>query len=305
MPTVEGIVFIPLALFFFFSRPRLLFPLLIVSTVFEASSVASFVKLGIQPYYFVAILFVIRFLILGASVTRLKSCSFFWPWIAFVAVSWISALTFPFIFQGLPVIDPRIGMEEFILQGPMPLRFQLANIVQPAFLTLNVLVVFASARGGLSIAKAHKAFKWSAYLIILIVFLQVSCFLLGLQFPEKLLNNNPGYSMSTYTTTQPRPAGTFTEPSVAGAVLAALFAVFLWEFIKGKNNFMKAGVAALACLLIASTSSLLTVIIVSLLLIFAYPVVRLPWFIRLDRLKRLSVLLISVVLFSTLLLGLS
>src|SRR5208283_4678798 len=120
MPTVEGIVFIPLALFFFFSRPRLLFPLLIVSTVFEASSVASFVKLGIQPYYFVAILFVIRFLILGASVTRLKSCSFFWPWIAFVAVSWISALTFPFIFQGLPVIDPRIGMEEFILQGPMP-----------------------------------------------------------------------------------------------------------------------------------------------------------------------------------------
>jgi hypothetical protein len=301
MLTIQGIVFIPLALFFFFLRPRLLFPLLIVSAVFEASSVVSSGEFGIQPYYCVATLFVIRFLVFGTPVMRFANRSFTWLWISFVSISWISSLTFPFIFVGVPVIDPRIGMEEFILQGPTPLRFQLSNIVQPAFLTLNVLVLLASAKADLSVAKAHKAFMWSAYLIILIIFSQASCFLLGLQFPVKLLNNNPGYSIVLLNSEQLRPGGSFTEPSVAGAVLAALFAAFLWEHFRGKRSLLKSGVTLLACLLVASTSSLLAVIIVSLVLIFAYPAVRLPWFIRLDRLKRLSVFLISAVLFSALL----
>jgi hypothetical protein len=297
MPTLEGVIFVPLALYFFLLRPSLLFPLLIISTVFQASSIVSSGSIGIQPYYCVALLFVIRFLpTKGRRWERLLGgYSFMRLWISFAVVSAISAIVLPFVFHGIPVYDPRLSIEENFVQGPAPLHFQFENIVQPAFLALNVLVVIASTRQCLSIGKAHKMFIWSSYLIILIVMLQGSFFWLGLPFPSNLLNNNPGYSLVQMQVGNLRPSGSFTEPSTAGAVLAALVAAFLWKYFAGGAGILKAGIAAFTCLLVASTSSLLAVIIVFVLLVLAFPVLRLPWFIRVGRLKRLSVFFVSTI----------
>lgn len=295
MPTLEGVIFIPLALYFFFWRPRLLFPLLIVSTVFQASSVVSSGSVGIQPYYCVAVLFVIRFLgVKGQSKDGLLAGnSFSRIWIAFAIVSVVSAIVLPFMFQGIPVFDPRLGIDENFFQGPVPLHFQFGNIVQPAFLTLNVLVVIASTRPSLSIDSAHRMFMWSAYIVILVVLLEASCFWLGVPFPRTLLNNNPGYSLAEMTAGNMRPSGSFQEPSVAGAVLAALVAAFLWKYFDGETAILRAGIAGLACVLVASTSSLLAVVIVIVLLVVANPIVRLPWFIRVSRLRRICVFLVA------------
>lgn len=297
MPTLEGIVFIPAALYFFFLKPRLLFPLLIISTVFEASSVVSTGSLGIQPYYCIAPLFVIRYLFIKGKNRNelLGGHSFEWLWIAFALTSAASAVTLPFIYSGIPVFDPRFAIDDnFVRQSP--LQFHFGNIIQPSFLILNVLVVIASTRQGCHIDKAHKMFMWCSHFVIVIVLLQISFFWLGLPFPIKLLNNNPGYGIIALGESQLRPAGSFTEPSMAGAVLAAMVAAFLWNYFSGKSNIVPAAIAAVACLLVASSSSLLAVVIILMLLILSYPVIRFPCFIRIGRLKRLSVFFVATTL---------
>ena len=294
MPTLEGIVFIPLALFLFFFRPRLLFPLLIGSTVLQASSVVSSGSLGIQPYFCIAPLFVIRYLFVAKKNKDqlLGGNSFVWLWIAFAVISAISAVVLPFIFKGVPVFNPKFSIDDNFL-SQSPLHFEFENIIQPAFLFLNVLVVIAATRQGPYADKGHKMFLWCSYFVILIVLLQIIFFWLGLPFPTKLLNNNPGYGIVALDASQLRPAGSFTEPSMAGAVLAAVVAAFLWKYFAGKSSILNAVIASATCLLVASSSSLLAVVITMVLLVFSYPVIRLPWFIRVGRLKRLSVFFIA------------
>jgi hypothetical protein len=302
MPTLEGIVFIPLALYFFFLRPQLLFPLLIVSTVFEASSIVSSGPIGIQPYYCIAPLFIIRFLVIKVRKRNqlLADVSFTRLWFAFAIASVISAIVLPFIFKGTLVFDPTTSIDDNFL-SPSPLHFQMTNIAQSVFVALNVLVVIASTRVPQSIDKAHRVFMWSAYFVLLIVIVQFLFFRLGLPFPIQLLNNNPGYALVNINAATLRPNGSFTEPSMAGAVLAAFIATFLWKYFAGDGNILKAGIAGVACLLVASTSSLGAALIVLIILVLANPVLRLPWFIRVARLKRLSTFFVSAALLALLL----
>jgi hypothetical protein len=299
MPTIEGIVFIPTALYFFVFYPHLLFPLLVISTAFQGSSVVASGSLGIQPYYVIAPLFVIRFLCCKARSwgNLLRQHSFVRLWLLFAIVAVITAATLPFLFHGLPVFGPEQTIDDNFI-SPTSLHFQFTNVVQSAFLILNVLVVIAAAKEGLHVPSSHKAFKWLAYIVVSVVLLQVLFFRFGLPFPLKLLVNNPGYGLVQMDANQVRPAGTFTEPSMAGAILAAILAAFLWKYFEGKGGIARCLLPAAACLLVASSSSLLAACIAIGILVLTHPVVRLPWFIKITTLKRLSV-------FFVLLLGLA
>jgi hypothetical protein len=295
MPTLQGIVFIPLGLYFFFVRPRHLFPLLILSTVFQASTVVSSASRGIQPYYCIASLFVIRFLLRARADRRglRPRSTFALLWIAFVILSVASAAILPFLFHGLAGFGPEQTMEENML-NPISLHYQVENLVQPAFLLVNVLVVFAAAEERRSIRTAHKMFVLSSYLVVLIVLLQVSFFWCGLPFPIKLLNNTPtGYA--AMESGQVRPGGSFMEPSMVGAVLAAILAALLWKYFAGKSGIIRVGMAAVAWLLTASSSSLLAGVLVVMTLVLANPVFRFPCFIRVDTLRRVSGCLVLVI----------
>jgi hypothetical protein len=294
MPTLEGIIFIPLALYFFFFRPQLLFPLLIISTVFEASSVVSAGSFGIQPYYCIAPLFVVRFLFVRVPTRKQiwVDHPFTKLWVIFAMVSVLSAAMLPVIFKGTSVFDPRISVDENFL-SPARLSPQLTNIVQSGFLILNVLVVIASTRLPRSTEKAHRAFMQGAYIVVAIILVQSLFFWFGLPFPIKLLNNNPGYTLANINASTLRPNGSFTEPSMAGAIIASYVAAFLWKYFAGRQNILGAAIAAVACLLVASTSSFIAILIVFALLVLAYPVVRLPWYFRIGRLKRFSIFLIA------------
>jgi len=299
MPTLEGIVFIPTALYFFVFYPYLLFPLLVVSTAFQGSSVVSSGSLGIQPYYVIAPLFVIRFLCCKVRSwgDLLRQYSFVRLWLLFAIVAVSTAALLPFLFHGLPVFGPEQTIDENFIT-PTSLHFQFTNVIQSAYLILNVLVVIAAAKEGLHVASAHKAFKWFAYIVFSVVLLQVLFLRFGLPFPEKLLVNNPGYALAQVNADQVRPAGSFTEPSTAGAVLAAILAAFLWRYFEGKSGIARCLLPAAACLLVASSSSLLAVCIAAGILVLTHPVLRLPWFIKITTLKRQSV-------FFALLLGLT
>lgn len=290
MPTIEGIIFIPTALYFFVFYPRLLFPLLVISTAFQGSSVVSSGSLGIQPYYVIATLFVVRFLCCKVCSwgNLLRQNSFVRLWLLFAIFAVTTAAVLPFLFRGLPVFGPEQTIDDNFIH-PTSLHFQFANVIQSSFLVLNVLVVIAAAKEGLHVSAAHQAFKWLSYIAFSVVLLQALFFRVGLPFPEKLLVNNPGYGLVQMNVNQVRPAGTFTEPSMAGAVLASILAAFLWKYFEGQSSIARCLLPAAACLLVASSSSLLAACIAVGILVLTHPVIRLPWFIKITTLKRLSV----------------
>jgi hypothetical protein len=292
MPTLEGVVFLPLALYFFFKRPHLLFPLLILSAVFQASSIISSGPVGVQPYYCIAALFILRTLIIGQRrIGPRPPNSFQYLWLAFAALAVASAFVLPIVFEGIPVFDPRQTTIDNAL-NPSALKLQSTNFVQSIFLTVNVLVVIAAARQGAWIGAAQKMFRRAAYVVVAAIFLQMACYWTGVPFPDQLLNNNPGYGLVPITEVNLRPAGSFTEPSMAGAVLAAIIAAFLWSYFAGKMNILRAAIAICACALVASSSSILAIAFVLVLLVMANPIFRFPWFIRLSAVRRMSAFIV-------------
>ena len=55
-----------------------------------------------------------------------------------------SAVLLPLLFSGIPVYDPRLGIDAGFLYRP-PLQLTLGNFAQAALLTINILVVIAAA----------------------------------------------------------------------------------------------------------------------------------------------------------------
>ncbi len=302
MPTLEGIVFLPLAIYFFFRHPDRLFPLLVISTVFEASSIVSSGPVGIQPYYVVAILFVLQAIIRHPGLFAGGSSRFlpFWILAAFTIVGLGSAILLPVLFAGIPVYDPRLGIDAGFLYRP-PLQLAPGNFAQAVLLTINILVVIAAAAAGPSLERTHKAFIAALYITAGIVIVQFACFATGLPFPTFLLNNNPGYGIVNQSIHQLRPNGSFTEPSMAGAALAAFSGAALAMYLDRKRGIATGALAALACLLVASSSSLVALTMLVLLLMLSQRVIRWPWYIMLNPLKRMSVFVIAGLLSASLL----
>lgn len=289
MPTLEGIVFVPLAIYYFLKRPDLLFPLLIVSAVFQASSIVSSGPIGLQPYYFVALLFILRYrlqswtspIALAAVRTPIRALAMF----GLVGVA--SAVILPVVFAGTLVYDPKLGIDAGYLQQ-VPLHLQMGDFAQAVFLIINILVVIAAGKQLANVENAHRALSYALYLTVFFVFVQFACFELRINFPAFLLNNNPGYGVVNLTETQIRPNGSFTEPSMAGAALACFAGAYLARYMAGKDSIIKGGLAALTCLLVGSSSSLLAVVLLVISLFVAHPVLRWPGHINLHRVRRLA-----------------
>ncbi len=289
MPTLEGIVFVPLAIYYFLKRPDLLFPLLIVSAVFQASSIVSSGPIGLQPYYFVALLFILRFWLqswtspisLAAVRTPIRALALF----GLVGVA--SAVILPMVFAGTPVYDPKNGIDAGYLQQA-PLHLQMGNFAQAVFLIINILVVIAAGKQVGNVQKTHRAFTNALYITVFFVFIQFVFFELGINFPASLLNNNPGYGVVNLTATQIRPNGSFTEPSMAGAALACFAGAYLASYMAGKGSIIRGALAALACLLVGSSSSLLAVVLLVISLFVAYPIIRWPGYVNVHRFRRLA-----------------
>ena len=138
-----------------------------------------------------------------------------------------SALVLPVVFAGVPVYSPSLGLEEGFALRP-PLSLSQSNFAQAAYLLLQVLVVWAAAALSPFSRSTRNFYVFTFYLLVSVIFLQLSCRGLGLQFPYKMLQNNPGYYMEDISTDL-RPPGTFPEPSMAGLALTMFLVGFLSE----------------------------------------------------------------------------
>lgn len=289
MPTVIGVIIFCCAVYCFFLKEDGLFGLLILSGIFQAASAINFSERGFPPYYVVAVFIITRAILnrsLGARPTGSVSQG---GWLLlFGGIAIASAFILPSMFAGIPVYDPKIGIDDGFFIRP-PLRFGLNNIAQAGFLACHIAVAYSLFYIGFSSDKAQKAYIWAFYLVVMIIAAQSVCQLTGIPFPHSLLLNNPGYALwdATGEIAGTRNPGPFSEPSVAGAFLVLYCVGFLARFLSGKGGAVHLIVSLVASALVASSGSLLTLCLFTIILLLRYSPLRWPWHLNISRTKRM------------------
>lgn len=297
MPTIIGVIFFCSAAYCFALKEDRLFGLLIIASVFQAASAINIGERGIQPYYVVAAFIIARAIINRSFGAPAKARMPQGAWLLlFGVIAIASAFVLPFIFAGIPVYDPKIGIDDSLVVHP-PLRFGLNNLAQAGFLACHIATAFAILNIKGPVGKARKAYIWAFYIVALIIAAQSVCQLTGIPFPNSLILNNPGYSLwdvgSEVSGT--RNPGTFSEPSFAGSFLVMYCVGFLAEYLGGVGQALPLIASLIAMGLVASSGSLFTLCLLAPVLLLRYFPLRLPWHINLPRARRLVFVLLLVI----------
>jgi len=293
MPTLVGLVFFIASIWFLLLDNDLLFGLVLISSIFESSSIVATESHGVQPYYMVAFFFVLQCVYrgryFGASTVSFKGRT---PMLLFAVLAIASAFLYPRIFAGIPVYDPYVGIDDGLFLRP-PLHFALANFTQTVYLLLDVLVVVGIARTPHSPGSVKRFFMITFYLLAGIVVMQFLCFLTGIPFPYGLLQTHAGYSMEDFTAgdLSTRFPGTFVESSSAGLALATFTAGFLADRFKFGRSLGPALIGLFCIVLVRSSGSLAAIALLFVLLLIAHPVWRFPLSIDTVMLRRGALLL--------------
>ncbi|HTF71750.1 MAG TPA: hypothetical protein VK638_54695 [Edaphobacter sp.] len=304
MPTIIGGIFFIFGLYYFFLKEEGLLGLLIIASVFQASSAVNIAERGIQPCYVIATFIIARAIVNYTLGVRLKKIMPKNNWLLlFGVIAVVSAFILPVIFSGIPVYDPKGGIDEGGTMRP-PLRFGLNNVAQAGFLIWHIVTVYALLAIKFSAKKTYKAYIWAFYLIVIFVAAQSICQLVGIPFPDSLIRNNPGYGMSDprFMSNGLRSPGTFAEPSFAGAFLVFYCVGFMAEYLEGKGSVARVLVSIVANGIVASSGSLFALFLCVLALFVRYFPYRIPWYINIRRTKKLA--LISFVVVAPMVLGL-
>lgn len=288
MPTIEGVVFFLAAAFLFFRTGEGLFGLVIVSAIFEASSIYVGTDHGIQPYYMVGTIYVLQSFARGRWVGFGKLNFYGKRWlILFLFVAVLSAIVLPRVFAGVPVYDPYVGIDDGLLIRP-PLHPSLANITQCAYLLLYVLILLSAAASAKAGAFSQKAYRFSFYFLAGIVTLQFICAMVGIHFPYELLQTHGGYSVQTAEVgdLSSRYPGTFTESSEAGLALVTFAAGFMAERIQSGKSLIPLMISLFTLVLVRSTAAFAAFAIVFVLLLVTNKAFRFPYYLNLKIFQR-------------------
>ncbi|HEU4635965.1 MAG TPA: hypothetical protein VFS41_07300, partial [Edaphobacter sp.] len=220
-----------------------------------------------------------------------------YPWLlVFGVVSVISALVFPLLFSGIPVYDPKIGIDDGLFIRP-PLHLGVNNFIQSGYLICHILVALSLSYIKFSPSKTYKAFIWAFYLEFSFVFAESVFQLAGIPFPLSIVLNNPGYalwdvSQEVHGTRNP---GTFSEPSLAGAFLVLFCIAFLAQYLQLRGRSPRVILSLVASGMVASTTSLFALCLVPLALLIRYSPFRAPWHFSIRRTRRIVWILVIVV----------
>jgi len=294
MPTVIGVVFFFAGAYCFLRKQDNLFGLLIIATVFEASSAINIGNRGIQPYYVVAGFIIIRGAINWVFGIRSNNSMPQGAWLLiFGTIGFVSACVLPGVFAGTPIYDPKIGIDPGLFIRP-PLKFGLNNVGQAGFLAWHIATAYALLTMHISPSKTRKACMWAFYIVVSFVFAQSLFQFAGIPFPDSMIRNNPGYAITdaNFGAFGIRNSGTFTEPSMAGAFLLFFCVGFTSEYLDGRRNAAAVLIALAASGAVASSGSLFVLAIFLFALLIRHSPFRFPWYVNLRRTRRLAWILL-------------
>ncbi|QMV19110.1 hypothetical protein GOB94_10790 [Granulicella sp. 5B5] len=270
MPTGIGLVFIFVGLYCFFRKRDYLFPLLLFSTIFPATSAISFGNLGIMPYYVLAPMFVIAQIFQGGIKKRFQGDVFL---VAFAVLGVLSAILCPLFFAGVQVYSEHLGTSDLVFQT-FPLVFSVANAAQAGYLLMNVLVVFAAASAFKS-DKVWIGINAAFYCMIGTIAGELVALLLGVPFPYSLFENSPETASMQLIALDPttRLHATCGEPSYAGLVLVVLFSIYFYRSYVLSEEGWKAILCAVGLFLVRSSSAMVALAaVIGLVVAFNLPV---------------------------------
>lgn len=244
--TVFGIVWILILGCSFFIPIKYLGRMLIITGIFQASSVINIGDKGIYAMIIADAVFIFR----SAFSTRFKRGEKYGNWIklwcVFAVVAILGAIFLPILFKGTLVRTS--GMKN--LQDMIPLTYTSRNTIQIITLLANsiTLIVFYKNKD-----KFDAKFMLDSFIIAIGIVLFIGFWeylskigLCPIKFPSELIYNNIGYSQAYNQNTSfgiKRMNSTFTEASVCGAFLSASF----WACISLKSK--KANIMAIILLI--------------------------------------------------------
>ncbi len=298
MPTIIGVIFLVCGGYCFFLREDGLFGLLILASAFEASSAINIADRGIQPYYVIAVLIILRALIkwsLGIQRVPRVPCGAWLLLFGLIAIG--SAFILPLVFAGVAIYDPKIGIDDGLFIRP-PLRFGLNNLGQAGFLACHIATAYSIPSLQFSFSKTRRAYLIAFYIIAVVIIAQSLFQGIGIPFPDSLIRNNPGYAItdSTFGVSGTRNSGTCTEPSIAGAFLVLFGCGFFADYLTGKGGIWKVLLALIGSGLVASSGSLVTIGVITPLLLLRFSPFKTLFSINRSQLRRYLRILLAIVI---------
>lgn len=238
--TIFGYILIPITAFIIYKKPFYLISLLIIFSIFQATSIINFpsINIGISPYLFITIIifFSLVFQIFRNKLRFTYSVqikSILLLLVVFLIFSLLSGFIFPLLFNGVRVISPKLGIES--INSLVPLKLGLNNFSQSIYLFLNfILIIYflVNVRSQRDINYLLKSIYYSGLIVVFFGFYQELAFKFNLPYPNSILYSNIGYAQGydqLIGNNLKRINSTFLEPSIAGSFLSS-FSVFLYFY---------------------------------------------------------------------------
>ena len=214
-----GLLFLPL---------RHVAGLVILASVFQASSVINVAGKGLSPFVLAELVFIVRGLM---SLRRVDIPVWSLLLFLFVLYCAYTVFFFPEFFSGTKVLVPDEGIDASVLAGGRALSRTVSQFAQLVYLSCNALtlLLFYLHRYRLGGVYVFTVFNLAMMLVVTVGIWEFLAGMTGLYFPYAVLYNNPGYEQAARALALgvDRLNSTFVEPSLAGGVLAATFWMML------------------------------------------------------------------------------
>lgn len=253
-----GIVWLSLCSALLFVHLWYLVGLMIVSTIFQTSSVIGLGSLEMSPLLVTELFFLLKSgmmlmhhpdYMLDRSIPRWIKI-----FLVFTGFSVLVTIFMPYLFTyDVRVLLPKFGIDDGVAMRGVPLQFTTSNIAQIVLLLVDVAVLLLvfSFRKMLNF-RLQMQFLYAAIALVIVFGLWrlVSKFVFALPFPTLFFDNNTSHALMLEDTVagQFRLIANFTEASYAGQFLATAVVALLADRRSIYNTILLIG--SLVCLLL-------------------------------------------------------
>jgi hypothetical protein len=263
--TLSTVPLLALAAYLVYRAKGQLLPVVMFMSVFQAASIVNVglggVEIGVGPCYFLLLIAIAK----GIKTGKKRQQSNNPPVSAtvlitsFVLYAVASAFICPFLFKGVLISNPKLGID-------VPLEWGTGHLNQLVYLAMS-FCLYLVATYGTSPAELTKSLNWfigGAVLASFIAMYQFASMKTGLPFPSEYLHTGNYAIFEAYEIDGfPRMDSTFTEASAAAFTFTVALALALWRLLSGNlalKNVTNAAVILIGLLLTLSTTGYICLI---------------------------------------------
>lgn len=284
---MEFNIYLPITLLLclaFINKPKIIVMFFIFSLTLQVTSIINIPIIGysFQIYRFLSV--VLSFLLLLSIINnglKLKNLNRAEMRIAlygflFILYSTYASIIFPFVFEGVEVFPPELGIDYSAVYGPSPLKFSKYNLAFPLFLIFYYLsLVFVMQLLNWTekeVSTVVNYFLFSFYLNVVVCLSQLAFGLFNVPDITKFLYTivTREYQLSYIPIVNiPRLQGTYQEPSMFSPFIVGIYSYYLSKSIVESKlrNLLLTFLSLLLVFLSASTTAFLSLVVVTVFII--------------------------------------